>query len=71
MSIHQGGNIYIGPFFDEKNVTGLGEKFTWKKKALYKGELIDGEKSGKAKKILMKGRLLEIFIMIKKMERVK
>ena len=36
-----GGNIFIGPFYDNKGVTGLGEKFTLKKKVLYKGELID------------------------------
>ena len=28
-------------------ITGLGEKFTWKKKVLYRGEFIDGEKSDK------------------------
>jgi hypothetical protein len=39
--------IFIGPFFDDKGVTGLGEKFTMKKRALYKGELLDGDKSGK------------------------
>ena len=39
--------IFMGPFYEEKNVTGLGEKFTMKKRALYKGELLDGDKSGK------------------------
>ena len=40
-------DIYIGPFFDNKKVTGWGEKFSLKKKAVYKGEFIDGEKNGK------------------------
>jgi hypothetical protein len=66
MSIHQGGNIYIGPFFDEKNVTGLGEKFTWKKKALYKGELIDGEKSGKGEEDSNEGTFIGNFYHDKK-----
>ena len=46
MQIDSFGNIYVGPFFDKKGATGKGEKFTWKKKILYKGELLDGEKSG-------------------------
>ena len=39
--------IFIGPFFDNKKVTGWGEKFSLRKKAVYKGEFIDGEKNGK------------------------
>ena len=41
------GTIFMGPFFDGKGVTGLGEKFSLRKKAYYKGEFMDGEKSGK------------------------
>ena len=41
------GFIFIGPFFDEKGVTGNGEKFALRKRAVYKGEFMDGEKSGK------------------------
>ena len=40
-------DIFIGPFYGDKGITGLGEKFTWKKKVLYRGEFIDGEKSDK------------------------
>ena len=47
MVLDVGGSIFIGPFFDGKGVTGLGEKFTLRKKAYYKGEFMDGEKSGK------------------------
>ena len=40
-------DIFKGPFYGDKGITGLGEKFTWKKKVLYRGEFIDGEKSDK------------------------
>ena len=40
-------DIFIGPFYGDKGITGLGEKFTRKKKVLYRGEFIDGEKSDK------------------------
>ena len=40
-------DIFIGPFFDNKKLTGWGEKFSLKKKVIYKGEFIDGEKNGK------------------------
>ena len=47
MTLDKGGTILIGPFFDGKGVTGWGEKFTLRKRAYYKGEFMDGEKSGK------------------------
>jgi hypothetical protein len=47
MILDSAGTIFIGPFFDGKEVTGWGEKFTLRKKAYYKGEFMDGEKSGK------------------------
>ncbi len=42
-------DIFIGPFYGDKGITGLGEKFTWKKKVLCGGEFMDGEKSDKGK----------------------
>ena len=47
MVLDTGGNIFIGPFFDGKGLTGWGEKFSKRKRAYYKGEFMDGEKSGK------------------------
>ena len=41
------GEIFIGPFYDGKGVTGKGEKFALRKRAVYIGEFLDGEKSGK------------------------
>ena len=61
-----GGNIFIGPFYDNKGVTGLGEKFTLKKKVLYKGELIDGEKSGKGEEDSNEGTFVGNFYHDKK-----
>jgi hypothetical protein len=40
------GDIYIGPFYNNKGITGKGEKYTLKKKSLYKGEFLGGEKHG-------------------------
>jgi hypothetical protein len=71
MQIDTFGNIYVGPFFDKKGATGKGEKFTWKKKILYKGELLDGENQEMEKKIPMRAHSLVNFTMIKKMEKEK
>ena len=40
------GDIYMGPFYNNKGITGKGEKYTLKKKSLYKGEFLRGEKHG-------------------------
>ena len=66
MKIDTNKIIYIGPFYDNKGVTGLGEKFTWKKKVLYKGELIDGEKSGKGEEDSSEGKFVGSFYHDKK-----
>ena len=58
--------ILIGPFYDKKNNTGLGQKFTWKKRALYTGELIDGEKNGKGEEDSSEGKFVGNFYHDKK-----
>jgi len=63
--------IFIGPFFDDKGVAGLGEKFTMKKRALYKGELLDGDKSGKGEEDSNEGYFTGNFYHNKKMEKEK
>ena len=66
MRVDLSGNIFIGPFFDKKGATGLGEKFTWKKKVLYRGELMDGEKSGKGEEESNEGTFVGNFYHDKK-----
>ena len=58
--------ILIGPFYDKKNNTGLGQKFTWKKRALYTGELIEGEKNGKGEEDSSEGTFVGNFYHDKK-----
>ena len=53
------GEIFIGPFYDGKGVTGKGGKFTLKKRAVYKGDFIDGEKSGKGEEDSNEGNIYE------------
>ena len=60
------GEIFIGPFYDGKGVTGKGEKFTLKKRAIYKGDFIDGEKSGKGEEDSNEGNFLGNFYHDKK-----
>ena len=59
-------NIFVGPFYGNKGLTGLGEKFTLKKKVLYKGEFIDGEKSGKGEEDSSEGKFVGNFYHDKK-----
>ena len=59
-------NIFVGPFYGNKGITGLGEKFTLKKKVLYKGEFIDGEKSGKGEEDSSEGKFVGNFYHDKK-----
>ena len=59
-------DIFIGPFYGEKGLSGLGEKFTWKKKLVYKGEFIDGEKSGKGEEDSNEGKFVGNFYHDKK-----
>ena len=66
MRIDNNKNIFIGPFYGDKGITGLGEKFTWKKKVLYKGEFIDGEKSGKGEENSNEGNFVGNFYHDKK-----
>ena len=66
MRIDNNKNIFIGPFYGDKGITGLGEKFTWKKKVLYRGEFIDGEKSGKGEENSNEGNFVGNFYHDKK-----
>ena len=59
-------DIFIGPFYGDKGLSGLGEKFTWKKKLVYKGEFIDGEKSGKGEEDSNEGKFVGNFYHDKK-----
>ena len=59
-------NIFIGPFYGNKGITGLGEKFSLKKKVVYKGEFIDGEKSGKGEEESNEGKFVGNFYHDKK-----
>ena len=66
MVLDKKGSIFIGPFFDEKGVTGWGEKFTLRKRAVYKGEFMDGEKSGKGEEDSNEGSFVGNFYHDKK-----
>ena len=66
MILDKKGSIFIGPFFDEKGVTGWGEKFTLRKRAVYKGEFMDGEKSGKGEEDSNEGSFVGNFYHDKK-----
>ena len=59
-------DIFMGPFYGDKGISGLGEKFTWKKKVLYRGEFIDGEKSGKGEEDSSEGKFVGNFYHDKK-----
>ena len=60
------GEIFIGPFYDGKGVTGKGEKFALKKRAVYIGEFLDGEKSGKGEENSNEGNFVGNFYHDKK-----
>ena len=66
MVIETGGNVYLGPTYEGKGITGWGEKFSLKKRALYKGEFIDGEKSGKGEEDSSEGHFVGNFYHDKK-----
>ena len=66
MKIETNKNIFIGPFYGNKAITGLGEKLTWKKKVFYKGEFVDGEKSGKGEEDSNEGKFIGNFYHDKK-----
>ena len=59
-------NISIGPFYNNKVITGKGEKFTKKKKILYIGEFIKGQKSGKGEETSIEGKYVGNFYKDKK-----
>jgi len=61
MSIDNKGNIFIGPFHGDEGVTGKGEKFSLKKKVVYKGEFDKGEKIGKGEEISNEGQFIGYF----------
>lgn len=60
------GNIFIGPFYNNQGITGKGEKYTLKRKALYKGEFIKGQKSGKGEENSKEGQFIGSFYKDKK-----
>ena len=60
------GEIFIGPFYDGKGVTGKGEKFALRKRAVYIGEFLDGEKSGKGEENSNEGNFVGNFYHDKK-----
>ena len=60
------GEIFIGPFYDGKGVTGKGEKFALRKRAVYIGEFLDGEKSGKGEENSNEGNFIGNFYHDKK-----
>ena len=60
------GNIFIGPFYNNQGITGKGEKYTLKKKILYKGEFVKGQKSGKGEENSKEGQFIGSFYKDKK-----
>ena len=60
------GNITIGPFYNNTGITGKGEKFTKKKKILYIGEFIKGQKSGNGEENSIDGKFIGNFYKDKK-----
>ena len=66
MKIDTKKNIFIGRFYENKGPNGLGEKFTLRKKVLYKGEFLDGEKSGKGEEESSEGKFVGNFYHDKK-----
>lgn len=60
------GNISIGPFYNNDGITGKGEKYILKKKILYKGDFIKGEKSGKGEENSNEGNFVGNFYKNKK-----
>ena len=55
------GDIFIGPFYDNKGLTGKGEKYSTNKKILYIGEFINGEKSGYGEEMSKEGKFVGYF----------
>ena len=66
MKIDINKNIFIGKFLENKGPNGLGEKFTLRKKVLYRGEFLDGEKSGKGEEESSEGKFVGNFYHDKK-----
>ena len=64
--IDKQGNISIGPFYNNDGITGKGERFTLKKKNLYKGDFIKGEKSGMGEEDSNEGKFVGCFYKNKK-----
>ena len=60
------GDIFIGPIYGNKNITGKGEKYSSKKKILYKGEFVQGEKSGYGEENSAEGIFVGSFLNDKK-----
>ena len=60
------GNISIGPFYNNTGITGKGEKFTFRKKILYIGEFIRGQKSGSGEENSIEGKYVGTFYKDKK-----
>ena len=60
------GNIFIGPFYNNQGITGKGEKYTLKRKILYKGEFVKGQKSGKGEENSNEGQFIGSFYKDKK-----
>lgn len=60
------GNIFIGPFYNNQGITGKGEKYNLKKKVLYKGEFVKGQKSGKGEETSKEGQFIGSFYKDKK-----
>ena len=60
------GNAFIGPFYNNEGITGKGEKYTLKKKLLYTGEFIKGEKSGNGEENSNEGKFIGTFYKDKK-----